>query len=190
MTGVQTCALPISVGGSSTCANSKLGTPGGSGSYLADAIRSAHDFLNANGRSGATKAIVIFSDGGFQSSYAPNTNYGSAATSTNGSMSAKQCQAAIAAALNAKNAGITIYTLAYNASTSSSGCNDSTALTKGSGTASDAWTNNTSPCSVMRKVASSDSYFFSNDKSGSCKNTTVTANNVSTSNSKIGRAHV
>ena len=64
------CAFAIvrAVGGSSTCANSKLGTPGGSGSYLADAIRSAHDFLNANGRSGATKAIVIFSDGGIQSS--------------------------------------------------------------------------------------------------------------------------
>ena len=179
-----TSNLAKAVGGSSTC-SSAMSAPGGQGSYAADAIRAAANYLANNGRTGSTKAIILFSDGGFTavSSKSPNTNYGTAATSTNGSMASSQCQAALAAALNAKNAGITVYTLAYESSTgtTSSDCADSAALAKGTGTSSTAWSTNTSPCNVMRYIASSDSDFYSYYSSGStgyCSNPSVSANNL------------
>ena len=178
--------LAIAVGGSSSCLTSKLATPGGAGTYYADAIAAATTYLTNNGRAGAKKAILLFSDGDAQSSYAPVTNYAPTTSATNASMTNSQCQAGIAAAKNAQSAkmagtttsaDITVYTLAYGSATSG-GCQDSTSLT---GVAQ----RNVTPCNAMKLMSTAVTtngvttypYFYTDAPVGGCTNSTVTANN-------------
>ncbi len=81
---------------------------GGQGSYLAGAITEAQNNLNINARTGATNAIIILSDGEFNN---PKSGF-----------STTPCQDAVNAATQAKAAGTTIYTIAYNSSTAANSC--------------------------------------------------------------------
>lgn len=81
---------------------------GGQGSYLAGAITEAQNLLNKNARAGAQNAIIILSDGEMNN---PKSGF-----------STTPCKDAVNAATQAKAAGTTIYTIAYNSSASANSC--------------------------------------------------------------------
>ncbi len=80
---------------------------GGAGTFYAGAVSAAASYLNSNGRSGVSKMIILLSDG--------DANASSAPTNTN------ECQQAITQAQAFQNTTQTMVTIAYGASTSSSG---------------------------------------------------------------------
>lgn len=81
---------------------------GGQGSYLAGAVTEAQYQLQQNARAGATNAIVILSDGEM--------------TNPKSGFSKTPCEDAVNAATQAKAAGTTIYTIAYDSSTAANSC--------------------------------------------------------------------
>jgi hypothetical protein len=86
-----------------TCTSGAYGveSPGGVGTYFADAISQAQSVLNANGRTNVQKAIIVLSDG--DSNYTGVSN---------------PCHRAITAAQSAAAQGTWVYSIAYGASTS------------------------------------------------------------------------
>jgi Flp pilus assembly protein TadG len=118
-----------------------IATPGGDGTYYAQAIYAAQAALTASSQSGVQNVIILFSDGAANSTKMPS-NYAS-----------KQCQQGITAAQAAAAAGTWVYTIAYGSptSTGSSGCSTDT---------------NLSPCSAMQQMASDPTKFYSDDSQG------------------------
>lgn len=116
---------------------------GGVGTYYADAVTAAENYLAANGRPGVPKYIILLSDGD-ANAVTPNI---SAAKSTN------ECHAAITAATNAQTAGLsasppfttTVITIAYGAPTTSGA---------GGGCDTDLGSNAITPCQTLLKMAS------------------------------------
>ena len=147
--------LVIAAGGGGSGCNQGMKAVGGVGTFYADAINAAQSALSSGGRSGVQKVIILLSDG---DANAKTTNMPSGKANN-------QCHEAITAANNATTAGTWVYSLAYGASTSSSGsCStDSTAI---------------SACSTMQQIASQSSYFYS-DSSGGSGTCTSSANSVS-----------
>jgi Flp pilus assembly protein TadG len=131
--------LVAAVGGVSGCQG--LQTPGGYGTFYADAITAAKNDLTANGRSGVQKVIILMSDG----------DAGASSTYMTSAMKNQQCHEAITAAAAATAAGIKVYTVAYGAPTS--GCSTDTSPT-------------TDPCTTMKSIASDATKFYSDDGSG------------------------
>jgi len=129
-------------GGASGCTQG-LAALGGEGTYYADAITAAQADLTANGRSGVQKVIILLSDGdaSASSSKMPSGKYNN------------QCHEAITAASTATTAGTWVYSVAYGASTSSTGsCStDSPHI---------------SACSTMQQIASGSSKFYSDNSGG------------------------
>jgi hypothetical protein len=78
---------------------------GGVGTFYADAVLAAQNYLAANGRAGANKMIILLSDGDATAS-TPNI---SSAKATN------ECHQAMTASTNAQGAGMTVVTIAYGA---------------------------------------------------------------------------
>lgn len=128
---------------------------GGVGTFYADAIKAAQTALTNNGHSGTQKVIILLSDGDASAS---SSNMPSGEASN-------QCHEAITAAQTATHAGMWVYSIAYGASTSSSGsCStDSPHI---------------SACSTMQQIASDTTKFYSDTEgvSGGCAST---ANSVS-----------
>ncbi len=114
---------------------------GGQGSYLAGAITEAQNVLNQNARTGATNAIVILSDGELND---PKSGF-----------STTPCSDAVNAATQAKAAGTTIYTIAYDSSTAANSC----------GPDSPADSYNVAE-TVLADIASSSETFFNQPTSG------------------------
>lgn len=81
---------------------------GGQGSYLAGAITEAQYLLQTHPRTGAQNAIVILSDGEMND---PKSGF-----------STTPCKDAVDAATQAKAAGTTIYTIAYDSSSAANSC--------------------------------------------------------------------
>jgi hypothetical protein len=131
-------------GGGSGC-SSGMSAVGGVGTYYSDAVTAAQTDLASNGRSGVQKVIILLSDG-------------DASASSTYMTSAKrydQCQQAVDAAQTAKTAGTRIFTIAYGASTSSSGsCGTDTP--------------HISACSTLSQIASSAGDFYS-DEAANCR---------------------
>jgi len=130
--------------GASGCTQG-LSAIGGVGTYYADAVTAAQSYLTSSGRSGVAKVLVLLSDGDASAS---SSNI-SAAKLNN------QCAQAVTAAAAAKTAGTSVYTIAYGASTTTSGsaasCStDSPAI---------------SACQTLKNMASSSDNFYS-DTSG------------------------
>jgi Flp pilus assembly protein TadG len=125
-------------GGGSSCPGAQA--PGGEGTFYAGAIATAQSYLLANTRSNAQNVMIILSDGNATASAAQM-----AGTATSYSPTA-ECQQAVTAATNAKNAGILIYSVSYGSETS--GCTTGDTLT---------------PCETMESMASTPTaqYFFS-----------------------------
>jgi len=149
--GVSGSNLVKSVGaGQGSCPG--VTTPGGEGTFYAGAITAAQDYLAANSRSGAQNVIILLSDG--NASASPSQLGGSV---TKYSTSA-ECQQAVTAATNAKNAGTLIYSVSYGSETS--GCSSGDTLT---------------PCGTMLGIASLPltQYFFSVPQTVSGKTSTV-----------------
>ena len=129
-------------GGTSSCV--PLSAVGGVGTYYADAITAAQSALVASHQTGQQNVIVILSDGdaGASSSKMPSGKYNN------------QCHQAITAAQAAASAGTWVYSIAYGASTSSSGsCSTDNP--------------DISACYTMQHIASDPSKFFS-DKPTVC----------------------
>jgi Flp pilus assembly protein TadG len=114
-------------------------TPGGDGTYYAQAIYAAQAALTANSQKGVQNVIILLSDGAANSTKMPS-NYTS-----------KQCQQGITAAQAAAAAGTWVYTIAYGSPTSASSCTTDTGL---------------SPCSAMQQMASDLTKFYSDDSQG------------------------
>lgn len=138
-------------GGASGC-TAGMTAIGGAGTFYADAVTAAYNYLQNSGRSGVDKMIIVLSDGDANSPSAPkNTN---------------ECQQAITAAQAAQGKA-TIVTIAYGASTAATpgSCSTDTAT-------------NTSACGTLLKMASTGNgrtaapqWFYSDDASG-CVSTT------------------
>jgi Flp pilus assembly protein TadG len=136
----QSSNLVKAVGGVSGCVGLKA--VGGKGTYYADAVTAAQAALQANGRSGAQKVIVVLSDGDANAS----TSYVGSAKHAN------QCHQAISAAQAATAAGTWVYTAAY-AAQNSGGCSTDTQYI--------------SPCATLQQMASAPDKFFPDTSSSS-----------------------
>ncbi len=144
-------------GGASGC-TAGVTAYGGVGTFYADAVAAARDYLTANARFGAEKWIIFLGDGdaGASSSNMPSAKKNN------------QCRQAITAAQAAKAAGMTVMTIAYGASTSaSSSCStDSPSI---------------SACDTLRQMASDSGKFYSTN-TGSGSACTSAANSISSLN--------
>ncbi len=118
-------------GGTSSCV--PLSAVGGAGTYFADAITAAQAALVASHQAGQQNVIVFLSDG----------DAGASSSKVGSSKYNNQCHQAITAADAAANAGTWVYSIAYGASTSSSGSCDTDSP-------------HISACSTMRQIASDE----------------------------------
>jgi hypothetical protein len=131
------------VGGGGTNCNAGLSAVGGYGTYYADAMTTAQSNLTTTGRSGVQKVIILLSDG--------DAN----ATSSNmpTGKASNQCHEAVTAAQSAAAAGTWVYTIAYGASTSSTGsCSTDTT--------------HIAACSALQQMASNAQFFYSDNSGG------------------------
>ena len=132
------------VGGGGSSCNAGLSAVGGYGTYYADALTTAQSNLTTTGRSGVQKVIILLSDGDANAS-SSNMPTGKANN---------QCHEAVSAAQAATTAGTWVYTIAYGASTSSTGsCSTDT-------------TSHISACSALSQMASSSKFFYSDNSGG------------------------
>ena len=92
---------------------------GGVGTFYADVVLAAQNYLAANGRAGSNKMIILLSDGD-ATAVTPNI---SSAKATN------ECHQGMTAATNAQGAGMTVVTIAYGAPGSGSCSTDSVSIT-------------------------------------------------------------
>lgn len=113
--------------------------------YYAGAITAAQAYLNTNGRADAQDVLILLTDG--------DANGGSVVHS---SLRTNQCQQAVTAAAAARTAGTWVYSIAYGASTDSSG-SDRSCITDGAGI---------SACSTMRDIASDATKFYTTGGGG------------------------
>ena len=137
-------------GGGSGC-SAGVTAHGGVGTYFADAVVAADNYLAANARPGVQKIIILLSDGDANN-----------ATTAPGGQNA--CRRAITMATQAKAAGNTMITIAYGAPTASS-CPTDTA-------------NPITACSTLQQMASGPSSFYS-DTVGGTSSCTSTAHSTS-----------
>ena len=142
----KTVSIPGVAG--SSCAG--VSAVGGVGTYYPSAITAAQAALTASHQAGQQNVIIIVGDGDANAS-ATNVGNGNSNTSKNPA-ALNQCHQAIAAAQAATAAGTWVYSVAYGASTSSSGsCNTDTPAI--------------SACATMQELASVPSKFYSDQPS-------------------------
>jgi len=149
--------------GANTGSNCKgLQTPGGDGTYIAGAMYEAITALQAEqaARPGSKSALVLLSDGEasstkFQSGFGTGGTYPS---------SNQQCAQTVAAGQFATNLGITVYTVSYGASNSTSDCTYDT-------------NPKITPCAEMLATASDASDFYSDATASQSTGACVSADN-------------
>jgi Flp pilus assembly protein TadG len=132
---------------------------GGAGTFYADAVTTASNYLTASGRSGVNKMVILLSDGDANSSSAPSTN--------------NECQQGVSASGSAQSAGkLTVVTIAYGASTSAPPGSCSTD------------SSNLSACSALLKMASkgngtvANPQWFYSDTTGGSSSCTSSAHSI------------
>jgi Flp pilus assembly protein TadG len=96
-------------GGGSGC-TAGITAYGGVGTYYADVVTAAQNYLSANGRAGSNKMIILLSDGD-ATAVTPNISAGK---------STQECHAGITAATAAQGAGTTVVTIGYGSPNSGS----------------------------------------------------------------------
>jgi Flp pilus assembly protein TadG len=143
-------------GGTGSCAGTAgagIQGNGGEGTYYADAITAAEDYLTANGRAGSQKVIILLSDG--QAS-------GNAQGSISSSKVNTGCTQGVNAAAAAKSAGTIVVTIAYGSTTGgNSGC--------AGGDTISSCTAMTEMATVGTGTSTAPQYFYSDDQgSGVC----------------------
>jgi len=130
--------LVVLIGDYSNKVSNCLQNPGGEGSFAAEAIDKAVAAM-PTATAGTSNVIIIASDGGYAS-----TKFASGQTSH----ATAQCGQAVTAASNATKAGITVYSIAYDAA--GTGCSSGDTIT---------------PCQAMQQMASSSATFYTTDSS-------------------------
>lgn len=130
-----------------SCGTKRLSVVGGKGTYYADAITAAQAVLAASTHINTQKVIILLSDGA-ANAQAPSQI--SAAKGTN------ECAAGVAAAATAAKAGTWVYSIAYQASKSTSVCTTDGGKYSG--------------CSAMQAIASDPTKFFT-DSQATCPST-------------------
>jgi Flp pilus assembly protein TadG len=170
--GLNTSSALGIAAGAGSC--SGLQAPGGDGTYLAGAMYAAITSLQAAATSTSTSAIILLTDGASNSTdfdnnfktvaqNPPTTN--KAATVAYPS-TVNQCQQTVDAGNYATSLGITVYTVAYGASTDASQCSTDTSIDPKT---KRAVANVISPCTEIANTASSSATFFSDSQSsGGC----------------------
>lgn len=191
--------IVIAAGG--TSGDSGLQTPGGEGTYYAQAIYAAQAELEAqqaaNSANGiqSQNAMIILSDGDANAcnSSANTSADGSACgsgkssqitaasgtlngtgtnTSVNYPSALGQCGQAVVAAQYATSQGTTVYTIGYGAETSG-GCTTDQKYTATAGS----WpSSGTQPCNALAAMASTPADFYSDDGDGCAATNTTNAN--------------
>ncbi len=148
-----TSNLSATMGLKSGCGG--MGAPGGDGTYFAGAIYAAQAALTYQQSLNTTtqNVMIILSDGAANSSKMASTDVsGGKVDSKTGvyPSTIDQCHQAITAAAAATAAGTRVYSIAYGASTATSGqcTTDSPGI---------------SPCSTMSQIASAPQYFYSDN---------------------------
>lgn len=114
---------------------------GGVGTYFADAVKAADDYLAANARPGVQKIIILLSDGDANN-----------ATAAPGGQNA--CRRAITMASQARTAGNTVITIAYGAPTDPLTSCPTDLTTR------------ISACATLQQMASSPAMFYSDNVGG------------------------
>jgi len=154
--GLSTSSALGIAAGANTASNCKgLQAPGGDQTYIAGAMYAAITSLQAQkyANPNSTNALILLSDGGANSG-----KFGSGFSTTSGTYPSTidQCQQTVAAGQFATSLGITVYTIAYGASSDPSQCTTDTSVVKGKNVA-----NVISPCTEMAETASSLQTFYS-----------------------------
>ncbi|MGA8668915.1 MAG: Tad domain-containing protein [Terracidiphilus sp.] len=160
-----TSPLGIAAGADTGCKG--LQAPGGDGTYIAAAMYAAITSLQAQqaANPNSTSALILLSDGGANSSKFDSTFTTTAKNPPTSPDTAQvvaypstvnQCQQTVDAGKYATFLGITVYTIAYGASSDPSQCTTDTSVVKGKNVA-----NVISPCTEMANTASSLSTFYS-----------------------------
>ncbi|WGJ16407.1 TadG family pilus assembly protein [Methylocapsa sp. D3K7] len=141
----------VSIPGVAGSSCSGLSAVGGVATYYASVITAAQTALTASHQAGQQNVIVFIGDGDANAT-AANVGNGNTNTSKNPA-ALNQCRQAITAAQSATAAGTWVYSVAYGASTSSSGsCSTDTP--------------SISACSALQQIASVPSKFYSDNPSG------------------------
>jgi Flp pilus assembly protein TadG len=156
-------AKAVSIPGVAGSSCSGLSAVGGVGTYYAGVITAAQTALTASHQPGQQNVIIFIGDG---DANAQASNVGTGSTQTPSSKynpaAVNQCHAAIAAAQAAAAAGTWVYSIAYGASTSSTGsCSTDTPRI--------------SACSTLQQLASDPSKFYSDNPSGCVSVNTISA---------------
>jgi Flp pilus assembly protein TadG len=153
-----------------------LQSTGGQGTYLAGAVYAAMGALIAaqKANSGSQNALIILSDGdapgtgsgtGAQSAFTDSTGKTVTMNNTGATVGAypsqyDECAQAVAAAQAATTAGITVYTVAYNAPTSG-GCANDVKGTLNTNTGANPNGTNIQPCTELQQMATNSGDFYS-----------------------------
>ncbi|MGO9936910.1 MAG: pilus assembly protein TadG-related protein [Terracidiphilus sp.] len=156
--------LAIAAGANTTKNCGGLQAPGGVETYIAGAMYQAMTSLQAQAAANpnSVNALVLLTDGGANSG-----SFGSGFSKTSGTYPSTidQCQQTVAAGQYATKLGIKVYTVAYGATTSTSGCTTDTGK------------NAISPCTELEETASSPEDFFSDATATESKGQCVSADN-------------
>jgi hypothetical protein len=180
-TGKTGSNLVKSVGGVTDGTCTGIQTPGGEGTFYAGGIKAAQDYLTAYHSSGVQDILIFLSDGDATAcGDVPGTTKLASGCTKNqmaGSVTSypitNECQQAVTAATNAKNAGIEIYSISYGSEKTGCTYDQSPYGTSG-----------LTPCETMSAIATSGStssgsgYFFSVPQTINNQTSTVCAGAV------------
>jgi Putative Tad-like Flp pilus-assembly len=189
----QTSPIVIAAGDSGVSGCAGLQTPGGEGTYYAQAIFAAQAALSAQqaANPGSKNALIILSDGD-ATACATNANTSAGACNTKGQIVATEgtlngtgnsttnpagyqnptypsalgeCGQAVLAAQTAASMGTSVYTIGYGAETSG-GCLSDKTYSATVTTNGGSWKPGDQPCQALAAMASSQLNFYSDDGQG------------------------
>jgi Flp pilus assembly protein TadG len=189
----QAAAMVIAAGDSGVSGCSGLQTPGGEGTYYAQAIYAAQSALSVQQglNPGSQNAMIILTDGdatacatnAYTTGGACNTKSqlvasagtlnGTGTSSTNPTgyksyaypSALGECGQAVLAAQAAANAGTVVYTIGYGSPTSGGCATDKTYSTTTT-TNGGSWSPGKQPCAALAAMASAQVNFYSDDAAG------------------------
>jgi Flp pilus assembly protein TadG len=156
-------ALAIASGANSSKNCGGLQAPGGDGTYIAGSMYAAITSLQAAQAAapGSKSALILLTDG-----EASSSKFGSGFSSSGGTYpsTVQQCNQTVAAGQFATSLGITVYTVSYGASNSTSDCGTDTNPT-------------VTPCAELAATASNASDFYSDATAEENKGACTSADN-------------
>jgi hypothetical protein len=176
--------LVKAVAGGPSCSGG-ISAVGGVGTFYADALWQAQTSLVATDLQGMQNVIVFLSDGDASSSNVSSTCPANSGAWCSGGEVNNQCHAAIKAAQAAASAGTWVFSIAYDASISSSGSCSSDQPSKSNKTGVAI-----SACTTMQDIASDSGKFYSDatGSSNACTSSTASLADLVSIFQTIGQA--